>query len=185
MHRLPATLFLLLATAPVAAQLPSMTKEHKLLAKQAGRWDAEMEYLDFETGKPARSKGISIRRQPLGGFWLIDNFQAEMMGMQFKGMGTTGYDPLKKKLVGTWIDSMTPSLMVVEGGWDKDRKVMTLSGMGVGQDGKPSRTTLKTTVHSDDRHVFEMFSQMPDGNDVKVMEITYTRRKRELDAVRK
>jgi len=99
-------------------------------------------------------------------------------------MGTTGYDPVKKKLVGTWIDSMTPSLLVVEGAWDEDGKVMTLSGTGVGQDGEPARTTLVTTVRSDDEHVFEMFSQMPDGEDVKLMTITYTRRARALDRVR-
>ncbi len=185
MHRILAAVSLFLMNSTAAAQAPGLSEEHKMLARQVGRWDADMEYLDFETGKPARSKGVSIRRQPLGGFWLIDSFQAEMMGMLFKGMGTTGYDPAKKKLVGTWVDSMTPSLLVVEGSWDKERKVMTLSGMGVGADGEPSRTTMKTTVHSDDKHVFEMFSQMPDGNDVKVMKITYTRRKRELDEVRK
>jgi len=179
------SLLALAVTAPLAAQLPQLEKQHKMLAHQVGTWDAKMEYLDFNTGKPTTSKGVSIRKMPIGGFWLIDNFQADMMGMPFKGMGTTGYDPAKKKLVGTWIDSMTPSLMVIEGNFDAEGKVMTLSGMGVGADGKPAKTTLKTTVHSKDKHVFEMFTQMPDGKDMKMMTITYTRRTRKMDEVRK
>lgn len=183
--KIQTTLLALALAAPVAAQMPQPTKQHKMLAHQVGIWDAKLEYLDFATGKPATSKGVSIRKLPLGSFWLVDNFQADMMGMPFKGMGTTGYDPQKKKLVGTWIDSMTPSLMVVEGNFDEEGKVMTLSGMGVGMDGTPAKTTLKTTVHGKDKHVFEMFTQMPDGKDMKMMTITYTRRTRKMDEVRK
>lgn len=177
-------LFALALSVPVLSQAPQATPDHQRLARQVGVWDAALEYLDFNTGRPARSKGTSVRKQPLGPLWLVDSFQAEVMGMPFKGMGTTGYDPAKKKLVGTWVDSMTPSLLVVEGSWDAAGKVMTLSGTGVGQDGEPARTTLRTTVRSDDEHVFEMFTQLPDGKDVKLMTITYTRRTRALDQVR-
>lgn len=183
--KLQALLLALTFAAPLAAQMPQPTKQHKMLAMQVGTWNAKMEYLDFNTGKMTTSKGVSIRKQPLGSFWLIDNFQADMMGMTFKGMGVTGYDPQKKKLVGTWVDSMTPSLMVIEGNFDEAGKVMTMSGMGVGADGKPAKTTLKTTVHDKDKHVFEMFTQMPDGKDMKMMTITYTRRVRVMDEVRK
>lgn len=182
--KISPTLLALTLTSVVTAQLPQATRQHKLLARQVGVWDAQLDYLDFNTGKPARSKGVSTRQQPLGPLWLVDRFQAQMMGMPFKGMGTTGYDPQKKKMVGTWIDSMTPSLMVIEGNWDEQGKVLTMSGTGVGQDGEPAKTTLVTTVRSDDEHVFEMFSQLPNGEDVKLMTITYTRRTRALDKVR-
>lgn len=177
-------LLALTLSVPLLGQAPQATPDHQRLARQVGVWDAALEYLDFNTGRPARSKGTSVRKQPLGPLWLVDSFQAEVMGMPFKGMGTTGYDPAKKKLVGTWVDSMTPSLLVVEGSWDAAGKVMTLSGTGVGQDGEPARTTLRTTVKHDDEHVFEMFTQLPDGKDVKLMTITYTRRTRALDQVR-
>ena len=168
----------------LAAQLPQPGKQHKTLARQVGVWDASLEYLDFNTGKMATSKGTSNRQQPLGPFWLVDRFQAQVMGMPFKGMGTTGYDPQKKKMVGTWIDSMTPSLMVIEGNWDKDGKVLTMSGMGPGEDGEPVKTTLVTTVRSTDKHVFQMFTETPDGEDMLMMTITYTKRTRTLDKVR-
>jgi hypothetical protein len=171
--------------ASLTAQTLQPTKQHRKLAEQAGVWNAEVVYLDFNTGKPATSKGTSIRKQPLGALWLVDSFQANMMGVPFKGMGTTGYDPIKKKMVGTWIDSMTPSLMVIEGNWDEAGKVLTMSGIGPGEDGEPVKTTLVTTVHSVDEHVFEMFTETPDGEDMKMMTITYTRRTRQMDKVRK
>ena len=59
------------------------------------------------------------------------------------------------------------------------------SGTGTGVDGEPAKTTLKTTIHGRDKHVFEMFTQMPDGEDMKMMTITYTRRTRKMDEVRK
>lgn len=178
-------LSMLTLAVALAAQTPQPAKQHRKLAEQVGIWDAELAYLDFNTGKQATSRGTSIRKQPLGALWLIDSFQAKVMGMPFKGMGTTGYDPQKKKMVGTWIDSMTPSLMVIEGNWDDAGKVLTMSGMGPGEDGDPVKTTLVTTVHSGDKHVFQMFTQTPDGEDMLMMTITYTRRTRQMDKVRK
>ena len=178
-----ALLALVLASG-LTAQLTQPTEQHKMLAKQVGVWDASLEYLDFNTGEMAKSKGTSSRQQPLGPLWLVDRFQAQVMGMPFKGMGTTGYDPQKKKMVGTWIDSMTPSLMVIEGNWDEDGKVLTMSGMGPGEDGEPVKTTLVTTMHSTDKHVFQMFAETPGGEDMLMMTITYSKRTRTLDKVR-
>ena len=76
-------------------------------------------------------------------------------------------------------------MMVIEGNFDEKGQVMTLSGTGTGVDGEPAKTTLKTTIHGRDKHVFEMFTQMPDGEDMKMMTITYTRRTRKMDEVRK
>ena len=35
--------------------------------------------------------------------------------MEFHGQGQTGYDPNKKKYVGTWVDSISPTIMIMEG----------------------------------------------------------------------
>ena len=177
--------FVLALTACLSAQTAQPKKQHRLLARLAGIWNAEIDYIDFNTGKPAKSKGTSIRRQPLGELWLVENFQASIMGTPIKGMSTTGYDPIKKKLVGTWVDSMSPHMMIVEGNWDEAGKVMTLSGMGVGADGRPAKNTYVWTIQDENRHVFEHFTRMPDGKDVKIVTMTMTRRTRTMDEVRK
>lgn len=137
-----------------------------------------------EDGKPVTSTGTSVRKSPLGGFWLIDNFQATLMGAPFRGQGTTGYDPVKKKYVGTWVDSMTPSLMIIEGNYDKTGKILTMEGMGLGYDGQPALTRLVTTEKDNNTHIFEMLMKMPDGKFMNSMTITYKRQVRKIDKVR-
>jgi len=159
------------------------TAEHKKLSKQVGTWNAELEYMDMD-GTPMKSSGISVRKQPLGSYWLIDNFQANVMGQRFRGQGTTGYDPLKKKYVGTWVDSMTPSMMVIEGNYDETGKILTMEGMGVDNAGRPAKTRLVTTMSDKDTYVFEMHIQGEDGKFAKTMTITYKRQARKMDTVR-
>lgn len=180
------TLSSLLAIAlalPLAAQEP--TAEHQRLSRLAGTWDAAMEHMG-EDGKPVKSTGVSVRKMPLGGFWLMDNFQAKFMGMDFRGMGTTGYDPAKKKYVATWVDSMTPSLMVMEGTYDKSGKVLTMTGKGPNFDGTALvQHRHVITTKGANKEVFEMFVAGPDGKDIPTMTITYTRRVRKVDEVGK
>jgi hypothetical protein len=168
---------------PLAAQLPTPTPEHMKLASQVGTWDAVMEYTEMD-GAKAKTKGVSVRKQPLGAFWLIDTFKGNVMGQVFRGNGTTGYDPAKKKYVGTWIDSLSPSIMVIEGNYDKSGKVLTMSGMGPGLDGQPVMHRLVTTIKDANTHIFEMRVPDSDGKYRTTMTIRYTRRTQSLDRVR-
>lgn len=167
---------LLLATAPLFAQegqaMPKPGAEHQLLAAKAGVWDATLEMM----GSPTKSTGVSTVTVACGGFWVVDDFKADMGGMPFHGHGATGYDPAKGKYVGSWIDSMTPSLMTLEGTMDKAGKVLTMSGMAPGMDGKPVMHRMVTTQVDATTQTFEMFVPGPDGKDMKVMTITYKKR---------
>ena len=111
-----------------------------------------------------------------GGFWLVDHFTGEFGGMKFEGRGFTGYDPIKGKYVGTWFDSMSPSMMVLEGSYDAAGKVLTMTGMGVGMDGKPAMHRMVTTHTGADTMEFEMFVTGEDGKEAPMMKISYTRR---------
>jgi len=95
--------------ASPAAQ-PSTAKpgpEHEMLKEKfEGDWDASM---DFGGNK---SKGTARYKMGIGGFWLLMDFTGDFAGAKFEGKGATGYDPVKKKYVGTWIDTMTPHLML-------------------------------------------------------------------------
>lgn len=163
-----------LATAAPAQGPAKPGPEHQRLAAHVGTWDAVIES-DGPDG-PSTSKGVSEVRLVLGGLWLTDDFTADFGGSQFQGRGVTGYDPAKGRYVGTWIDSWTPTLMVLEGGYDQAGKVLTMRGMGMGMDGKPAMHRMVTTHTDGSTMVFEMFVAGADGKEVPVMKITYTRR---------
>lgn len=181
MKLLPSLTSLILAL-PIAAQIPQPTAEHVKLAEFTGIWDATLNYTDTD-GKPAQSKGAMIRKQPMGSFWLVDKFQAQIMGMQHIGLGTTGYDPVKKKYVSTWVDSMSPNLLVTEGTFDKSGKVLTMTGMGPGPDGTPIEHRVITTIKNKDTHVMVMSADNPKGRAQPKLTITYKRRVKAIDKV--
>ena len=52
----------------------------------------------------------------------------KMKNMTFKGMGIEGYDNVKKKFVGSWVDNMGTGIMTSEGDYDAATKTFTYTG---------------------------------------------------------
>ena len=120
---------LLAAAAVLEAQdppaMPAPAKEHKWLQQFAGEWESEFE-LFFEPGKPPlKCKGTGSARS-IGGFWIVAEGKADLLGMPFTSVLTIGYDPQKKKYVGTWVDSLSSHLRKYEGTVDAKGKTLTL-----------------------------------------------------------
>jgi hypothetical protein len=162
---------LVFVSALSAQDAPQPGPEHKKLKELEGTWDAVMKMGDQE------SKGTMVWKLDLGGLWLVSDFQGEFGGQKFSGKGLDGYDPIKKKYVGVWVDSMSASPMLSEGTFDKDGKVMTMTGEGPGPDGKPTKYKM-TTEHKDkDNLLWTMFGAGPDGKEGPMFTITYKRRK--------
>lgn len=126
------TAVLLFAGHLIAAEPPAMPqplKEHEWLNQFVGEWDIETEVF-MEPGKePLKMKGTESARM-LGGFWVVGENKGEMMGMPFTGVMTFGYDPEKKKYVGTWVDSNTSTLWQYLGTVDASGKILTLETEG-------------------------------------------------------
>jgi hypothetical protein len=151
---------------------------HKSLAGMVGTWDAEVTTWMEPGAPPTKSKGTSENRMTLGGRWVEQRFKSEMMGQPFEGVGYTGYDNLKKKYIGTWMDTMSTSVMMSEGTWDAAGKVMTsTSTMDDPMTGKASTVKMTTTIVTPDHHMFEMWGPGPDGKVAKQMQIDYRKRK--------
>ncbi|MBL8755962.1 MAG: DUF1579 domain-containing protein [Planctomycetes bacterium] len=174
--RLLATFLLAALAVPALAQEPAKPgPEHQKLAATAGTWTAALETMG-QDGKPMTVKGTQVTKVACGGLWLVEDFTVpDFMGAPFHGHGTTGYDTAKGKYVGTWIDSMSTSVMVTEGSYDKSGKVLTMTGTGPGMDGKPVLMRMVTTEKDANTRVFEMLMPGPDGKEMKTMTITYTR----------
>jgi hypothetical protein len=163
-----------------APEIPKPTAEHKLLAADEGTWDATIKsYPAGPNADPMVSKGVEVNTVMPGGLWLLSKFQGDFGGMAFEGRGQFGYDPIKKKYVGTWVDSLSPTLSVLEGTYDAKTKTMTYVGDGVDPASKAKYTQkMVTTMKDDGTRVFTLLMKFEGSADeVKFMEITYKKRK--------
>ena len=162
------------ATAPSMPPLPVPGPEHALLKNDVGVWDATVEMMGPQ---PMTSKGTETNTLMGNGLWLITDFKGDMMNTPFHGHGTSGWDPGKKKYVGTWVDTMSTGLMIFEGTYDPATKSMTSWMEGPDMTGKVTKMKTVTEWPSADKRVFTMYGPGPDGKEAPGMRITYMRRK--------
>jgi hypothetical protein len=160
-----------LAAIPASAQppMPKPGPEHEMLKEKfVGDWDVTAKFGELTT------KATATYKMDLGGFWLVEQFRGEFGGMKFEGRGTFGYDTFKKKYVATWVDSMSPNLMVMEGAF-KDN-TFTSTGEGMGMDGKLTKLRNRYEFPDKDTIVFTMYDAGGD-KEREMMKITYKRKK--------
>ena len=167
---------LVLATTSVAQGPAQPSEEHKLLKDDVGTWKADMTIWIPGMDEPMTAVGEEVNEM-FGSFWVTSKFKADMMGQPFEGRATMGFDPVKKKYIGTWFDTMNPHMSFMEGTYDKESKTLTMITTGVGMDGKPSKGKNVVVTNDDGSRVFTMYHAMPDSDKLhKGMEIIYTKK---------
>lgn len=169
----------LVAAAQAGGQppMPKPGPEHAFFKMDAGTWDATVEIIPAPGAKPETSKGVEVNTVGCGGLCLITDFKGEAMGMPFQGHGTTAWDVVKKKYVGSWTDSMSQGLAIGEATWDQAAKKLTGSMEGPDMTGKVVKTRSVVEYPSEGQRVFTAFTPGPDGKEMQLMKITYMRRK--------
>lgn len=163
------TVLLCCSTFLSAQEMPKPSPEHAVLKKYVGNWDVTMNFMGTSAKCVQTSKMV-------GDFWNHCVFEGELMGMKFTGHSMTGFDPSKKKYVSTWVDTMSPHPMAMEGTFDEKAKTMTQTGAGVGMDGKPTKNKTVDTWSSDDSYKMQMFEEK-DGKWVEAFSCEYKRKK--------
>lgn len=154
---------------------PKPSPEHAILKKDVGTWDIEIS-MSFQ-GQEMKSKGTETVKM-LGPFWSLSQMQYDYMGMPMRGHAVMGYDPEKKKFIGSWHESSSPSLTTMEGTFDAKTGKMTTFMKGKDPAGKNTRFKSITTYKGKDSKTFEFF-MLKEGSEtefVKSMEMKYTRR---------
>ena len=168
-------------------EMSKLNENHKLLASLDGTWDCNVKmWMDGDTSKkPEVSKSTAVRKSIMDGRYVIMDVtgKMEMPGpdgkkkeMTFKGQGTEGYDNVKKKFVGTWIDSMGTGVMMSEGDYDPATKTFTYTGEIEIMPGMKQKIREVVKITDKDHMDFEYYEERG-GKEVKTMEINYTRKK--------
>lgn len=152
------------------------TKEHKLLMKEVGTWNAKGKLWMPGAEEPTEFEGVEVNRS-VGGMWIVSDFKGNFFGQKFEGHAMTGYDMDGKKYMGIWFDSMSPYPSKMEGSYDAEKSTMTFNTVTKNpENGEEMKG--KNVVHYKDKNtrVMTMYSEM-DGKMTKSMEMVYTRKK--------
>ena len=162
---------LAVSTATAQPQPPKPGPEHERLKQLEGTWEATIK------SDAGESKGTMTYKTDVKGMWLVGDFQGEFGGEKFQGKALDGYDVRKKQYVSVWVDSWSATPMLSTGSFDKDGKVLTMTGEGTGMDGKPTKFKSVTQLKDKDTMKFTMYMLDKDNKEQVMMTINYKRKK--------
>ena len=105
-------------------------KEHQWLQQLVGEWTYEGA-ASMEPGKPDEKFTGTERVRSIGGLWTLAEGSGVMPdGTAATTLTTLGFDPQKKRFVGTFIGSMMTYLWIYDGELDAGRQMLTLNADG-------------------------------------------------------
>ena len=149
---------------------------HKLFAGLAGSWATSTKEW-MEPGKPpTESSGTAEMKMLLDGRFLYQEYHGQMMGQPFSGIGIDAYDNMTKKYVTAWMDSMGTGIFMMEGTASADGKTITLKGSHPEPGGGKMSHRAVWKIVDNNSQTFDMYGAHHGGKEMKMLEITYTRK---------
>ena len=157
-------------------KLATPGEPHKQLASMAGSWTTTTKEW-MEPGKPpTESTGTAEMKMLLDGRFLYQEYNSQMMGQPFSGIGIDAYDNMTKKYVTAWIDSMGTGIFIMEGTASADGKTITLKGSHPEPGGGKMTHRAVWKIVDNNNQTFDMYGAHHRGKETKMLEITYTRK---------
>jgi len=166
-------------------EMSKLNENHKLLSGLDGNWNYTIKFWmnPDPNAKPQESKGTAVRKSMMGGRYFVMDVSGKMempgedgkmKDVQFKGMGVEGYDNVKKKFVGSWIDNMGTGIQFSEGTYDPATKTFTYTSEMEPVPGMKTQVRELLKIADNDHMMFEWYENQA-GQEKKTMEIAYTR----------
>jgi hypothetical protein len=171
---------LLAVASYAAAQQPSMPKpgpEQDVMKMDVGSWDAVIELVTAPGAPPTTGKGVETNRMGCGGMCLITEFKGEAMGMPFEGQGLMAWNAAKKMYSGIWTDSMSTGPSMMDASYDAAAKKWSGTMEGPDMSGQVVKTRNTVEWKDANTRVMTAWATGPDGKEMQVMKISYTRKK--------
>lgn len=153
------------------------TKEHQWLNKLVGEWTSECEAPMGPDKPPETFRGTDSVRS-LGGVWFVCEGRGPMPdGGTATTLMSLGYDPQRKRYIGTFIGSMMTHLWVYDGQLDESGKKLTLDTEGPDFVTEGKTVKYKDTIEfkSDDHRTLTSHSLGADGTWQQFMTADYYR----------
>jgi hypothetical protein len=148
---------------------------HARLMPMVGTWKATTTFR-MAPGEPEQVHGgTSIHRLVLGGRYVEQSYKGMSMGMPFEGIGFTGYDNVKKRYVGTWMDTFGTGVMHSVGvGRPTDDRIDFVCE-AIEPSGKTKVFDAIIRIKNHEHHSYEMWTKGPNGKSYRVMLVEYER----------
>lgn len=153
------------------------TPEHEWLKQFIGEWTFKSECPPSPDGEVMKAEGKESVRM-LGDLWALGETTGAMPGGgMMTAIITIGFDPEKKKFVGTWVGSPMASMFNYEGTLDDAKRVLTLNTTGAHCEDPTREADYQDVMEFLDDGTREMRSRMKndDGEWVDIMKAVYTR----------
>ncbi len=153
--------------------------EHQWLEQLLGDWTYESQCSMGPDQPEIKTQGSESVRS-LGGLWVLCEGRGQMPdGGEATMIITLGYDPQKKKYVGSFIGSVMSHLWIYEGSLDSTGKILTLDteGPNFAEEGKSAKYQDIIEIIDKDHRTLSSRTLGPDGKWVKFMTSHYRRGK--------
>ena len=150
---------------------------HKLLDVFAGDWDVKIRFWSAPSAAPEDSHGTSRLTWILGDRFLQEEFQGDVLGEQYQGLGLMGYDAAARRFMTVWLDSLNTAIAYQHGKYFEEQNRFELSGEVYDPLlGRTKTTRSEIQVVSPNEYTVTMIDTSPSGASFKSLEITYVRR---------
>ena len=150
-------------------------KQMKELASMNGVFDVEMKFkMDPTSADWITTSGLATIKMVLDGAAQQMDWQGEMMGMKFNGLGLTTYDREAKMWQNSWVDNMSGRQTMTSGEMTDGTMILTGTDMKQGM-----KIHVRQTTHNITEKGFEWKYEMSmDGGETYMTAMTATYKKR-------
>lgn len=159
------------------AKLQQPGPEHKWLAEEVGDWTIEGK-MWMEPGKDPMPFKATSKITMRFDRYIHEEFKGEGE-MPMQGFGIFGYDNSNKEFQGLWTSNMGTSMHIMSGQLDEKTGKLTISGEWTekGMGGMKIKSRVVNTRKSKDEVLVEVFDTYGDNPEMKIVEMTYKRKK--------
>jgi hypothetical protein len=117
------------ATVQESTQPASKLEQHDWLQQLVGEWTLTSEAVVGPDTDPETWKSAETVRA-IGDLWVVAEGTIDLDATPFTWIMTLGYDPSKGAFVGSWIDTMQPTMWSYVGHLDESKRILTLEAEG-------------------------------------------------------
>lgn len=162
------------ADAMAAFRTPG--EPHARLAAREGSWNVAGR-MWYGADEPAQGFSATSRiKAILGGRFILEKIEGNLLGEAFEGVGIFGYDNLTQSYVGVWIDNFGTGIGRFESTSSDDDGIQWLGEQPNVMTGSYEKIRSVGLDISENEHVLTSYGPAPDGSgEIRQMELRYIR----------